>query len=363
MRFLLLLVLLVIFSAVYSWSLHKLENSQTNNAICNDGSPGAYYLRKGTAKKWVIHLAGGWWCWDEPSCKNRWDNMRFLMTTTHLGPTIDQYNGIFSNDSLKNPSFHDANYVWVYYCSSDSYSGDRAASPETGGFHFRGKNIIKNVIQELIDKHDMKSAAEVLFTGCSAGGMGVLINIDFVGSIVRSQIEGVKYQAFIDAGHFIDFETRLGVDGHLVQAKKGILLWNGRPNDDCAKSMEPHRCYLSQYAMKFIRNPTLIFNSQIDSFQVGYGFGNWTIDLSNPDHRKYTEYIAEKALLSFRDRGKVSIYAPNCLVHCASFDDAYTRITVMGITQRDFVERWWRSNGTTQVLIDDCRGLHCSEKC
>ena len=42
-------------------------------AVCNDGSPAAYYLHKGTDNGWVFHQQGGWWCWDEYSCQVRWD--------------------------------------------------------------------------------------------------------------------------------------------------------------------------------------------------------------------------------------------------------------------------------------------------
>merc|ERR1712096_20837 len=45
-------------------------------AVCNDGSPGAYYVHDGTAPAFVIHQQGGWWCWDDYSCQVRWDITR-----------------------------------------------------------------------------------------------------------------------------------------------------------------------------------------------------------------------------------------------------------------------------------------------
>lgn len=39
-------------------------------AVCNDGSPAAYYIHKGTdPTRWVVHMQGGWWCWDQYSCQ------------------------------------------------------------------------------------------------------------------------------------------------------------------------------------------------------------------------------------------------------------------------------------------------------
>ena len=35
-------------------------------AVCNEGTPGAYYLKRGNASRWVIHQqGGGWWRWDD----------------------------------------------------------------------------------------------------------------------------------------------------------------------------------------------------------------------------------------------------------------------------------------------------------
>lgn len=43
--------------------------------VCNDGTPAAYYYRRGEdASRWVVHQQGGWWCWDEYSCQVRWDH-------------------------------------------------------------------------------------------------------------------------------------------------------------------------------------------------------------------------------------------------------------------------------------------------
>ena len=34
-------------------------------AVCNDGSPGAYYVRKACPDRWLVHQQGGFWCWDD----------------------------------------------------------------------------------------------------------------------------------------------------------------------------------------------------------------------------------------------------------------------------------------------------------
>ena len=50
-------------------------------ARCLDGSPGAFYLRRGNPRKWLIYLEGGGWCYDEDDC--------FERSSTKLGSSKD----------------------------------------------------------------------------------------------------------------------------------------------------------------------------------------------------------------------------------------------------------------------------------
>ena len=57
---------------------------------CNDGSHAGFYLRKSHgSKRWIIFLEGGWYCYDEKSCRNRWLKLRHLMTSTQWPETRD----------------------------------------------------------------------------------------------------------------------------------------------------------------------------------------------------------------------------------------------------------------------------------
>ena len=73
-----------------SLSLHQayLQRFMLNNDTvkCNDGTEAGYYFRKGkNAKKWIVFLEGGWFCYSTFSCNHqRWLQMRNLMTSAHL---------------------------------------------------------------------------------------------------------------------------------------------------------------------------------------------------------------------------------------------------------------------------------------
>ncbi|XP_077258774.1 palmitoleoyl-protein carboxylesterase notum isoform X4 [Temnothorax americanus] len=63
----------------------------SNRSItCNDGSQAGFYLRKSHgSRRWIMYLEGGWYCYDQKSCRTRWMRMRHLMTSTQWPETRD----------------------------------------------------------------------------------------------------------------------------------------------------------------------------------------------------------------------------------------------------------------------------------
>jgi hypothetical protein len=105
-----------------------------------------------------VYLEGGYWCWDSPSCTERYQTDKFDMSSSGWKNDFAQ-TGIFGTDASTNPWAH-ANKIFVkvrarwrtcrahstaadaplppQYCSSDSWFGDAPASNATFGFAFRG---------------------------------------------------------------------------------------------------------------------------------------------------------------------------------------------------------------------------------
>lgn len=84
----------------------------STDAICNDGSPGAYYWQasKTGSPLWIVYLQGGMWCWDEASCSARNASVAFEMTSAGWPKTV-KMGGIFSA-APANP-WADANKVYL----------------------------------------------------------------------------------------------------------------------------------------------------------------------------------------------------------------------------------------------------------
>ena len=81
------------------------------------------------------------------------------------------------------------------YCSSDQYAGDGVnyvgSSSKNGNliigdnWQFRGKEIVLSIVQYLFGfNNGLKYAQEILWSGCSAGGQGVVNTVDEVSHVL-----------------------------------------------------------------------------------------------------------------------------------------------------------------------------------
>ena len=219
-------------AALYQRGGDKVENRLTRkflynrNVTCNDGSPSGYYIwRNRSSTRWVIFLEGGWFCYDRPSCEARWLRLRTLMSSDHW-PTVKTAGGILSADAEENPHFADANHVLVPYCTSDSWTGTAASEAVSSGRHghrtssqyyyntnnqnggsrfsFLGAMIVKEVIRELFSWEQLGSGQELYLAGSSAGGTGVLVNLDQVADLVQQLGGHMRVRGIVDSGWFLD---------------------------------------------------------------------------------------------------------------------------------------------------------------
>ena len=59
-------------SSSVSLSLVLYDSVADDKLVCNDGTPGGYYIREvDTSDQWIFYLEGGGWCWNNTSCQHR----------------------------------------------------------------------------------------------------------------------------------------------------------------------------------------------------------------------------------------------------------------------------------------------------
>eukprot|EP00658_Telonema_sp_P-2_P032362 TRINITY_DN23986_c0_g1_i1.p1 TRINITY_DN23986_c0_g1~~TRINITY_DN23986_c0_g1_i1.p1 ORF type:complete len:463 (+),score=96.44 TRINITY_DN23986_c0_g1_i1:96-1484(+) len=403
------------------YQLKFVDTTKHPLAVCNDGTPAAYYLHTSArSRDWVLHQQGGWWCWDDYSCAVRWAHFqnhttekRTLMSTGQLAALTAKYDtfngekntGIMAHNSTGNP-MSAASKVFVVYCSSDSHAGNRSAGYVEGAgdskWHFRGKEIVKAVLGELNANHGLGTASSVVLTGGSAGGMATLNNADYVGEMLKEMAPGVNFVAMPDSGFFVDvmpgqmcsspesYECKsaagAGVpnpgsngwsrgDGHswlgtgqtMAQQMQSMLVYTrGLPDEGCSRALGEFgawRCFLGQYGGRFVESKTLWLQNQIDEWQ---GFWNGFFNYSQ-DPRAYGYagwFRAESRRELGRAAGSTSdlfVFSPNCYHHGLSYDSRFWEVRVDGWSSGSMLEAILSGDDTMpQVVIDDCHGLPCS---
>jgi hypothetical protein len=187
-------------------------------------------------------------------------------------PSVKTAGGILSADPTENPHFYNANHVFVPYCSSDAWSGyatGRPASPEaatnTRDLAFMGGTIIREVIRELADFQQLLFGRELYLAGSSAGGIGVMMNVDSVAAMVSRA--GLRVRGIIDSGWFLNNDPFSAVECSAGKGKcsvvqhlqQGVRLWRAQVPSACQQSFpgEAWKCFLGYKLAPFIKSEFL----------------------------------------------------------------------------------------------------------
>nr|F8U830.1 RecName: Full=Palmitoleoyl-protein carboxylesterase NOTUM; Short=Smed-notum; Flags: Precursor [Schmidtea mediterranea]AEF01556.1 notum [Schmidtea mediterranea] len=259
------------------FQLKKFPNS--TNVRCNDGSIPGYYTRPSTtncSKKWLIFLEGGWYCFNNNTCESR-RRTHYDLFSSEFWSSERQLGGILSNNERINPNFHDYNSVYIPYCSSDLWSGKQLE--KTNGLYFHGSRILDTVVDDLTQNQHFKKVHEVAFVGSSAGGIGVLLNIDRLKRRLKKKLKRkVFIHGIVDSAWFLDYPAyRQSNCTHIYECppenalRNGMKLWNPRIPRRCKKFQGRGRewkCFMGPVIYRHLKNPTFIIQSLFDDAQL-----------------------------------------------------------------------------------------------
>ncbi|KAK0084685.1 hypothetical protein PV325_006595 [Microctonus aethiopoides] len=314
----------------------------SNRSItCNDGSQAGFYLRKSHgSKKWIIFLEGGWYCYDQKSCRNRWLKLRHLMTSTQWADTRD-VGGILSPNPEENPHWWNVNHVFVPYCTSDSWSGTRSSPNDM--FSFMGAEIVSQVVRDLVPL-GLDNASSLLLAGSSAGGTGVMLNLDHIHGLVHHELglKHVSVRGISDSGWFLDRAPYSPNGLSPVEAvRKGMELWRARMPKNCAAvhPHEPWRCYFGYRLYPTLSAPLFVFQWLFDEAQM-------TADnVGAPVTKQQWDYI-HKMGDSLRQTfdNVTAVFAPSCISHSVLTKRDWQLVKIDSVTLSQALHCWDKSS-------------------
>ncbi|KAK5617906.1 Palmitoleoyl-protein carboxylesterase notum1a [Crenichthys baileyi] len=370
--------------------LHLLKNV---SVTCNDGSPAGYYIKESKgSRRWLLFLEGGWYCFSKQTCNSRYETMRSLMSSTKW-PQSRRGTGILSAEPEENPHWWNANMVFIPYCSSDVWSG---ATPKTGqsDYAFMGSLIIKEVVAELLTK-GLDKAKVLLLAGSSAGGTGVLLNVDQVAEQMHSAgHRGVQVRGLADSGWFLDNKQYKFTDcldtiscAPTEAIKRGIRYWAGLVPETCRQAHvgEEWNCFFGYKVYPTLKSPVFVVQWVFDEAQLTVDNIHLTGQPVHEAQWRYIENLGQELRSTLRDIP--AMFAPACLSHELITRTYWMDIQVKGTSLPRALHCWDRSlqsnlhlngshsnhglkknrtpplRGCPLHLIDSCPWPHCNPTC
>ncbi|KAM6940494.1 inactive palmitoleoyl-protein carboxylesterase notum1b [Xenentodon cancila] len=370
--------------------LHFLKNT---SVTCNDGSPAGYYIKQSKgSRRWLLFLEGGLYCFNRQTCERRYEAMRRLMSSAKW-PQTRKGSGILSPQPEENPHWWNANMVVLPYCSSDVWSG---ATPKTdqSDYAFMGSLIIKEVVNELLTK-GLHNAKLLLLAGSSAGGTGVLLNVDHVAEQLESQgHRGVQVRGLADSGWFLDNKQYKFTDcldtiscASTEAIKRGIRYWGGMVPESCRQAHvgEEWNCFFGYKVYPTLKSPVFVVQWLFDEAQLTADNVHLTGLPVHEGQWRYIQNLGQELRNTLRE--VPAMFGPACLSHELITRTYWMDIQVKGTSLPRALHCWDRSlqgnlhvnsshgnhssqkhkpasvRGCPMQLIDSCPWPHCNPSC
>lgn len=354
-------------------SLNLLDSKKYPLALCNDGTSSGYYYLPATTKpdRWIFHLEGGWWCWDDKTCLGRTKGSK-PMVSSAFWPSMRNFGGIFSNDASVNEDWTGVHFVFMPYCSSDAWVGDGVGLVNNTEWQFRGRRVVEAVFRTFFTGRSLTRPQEVLFSGCSAGGQGLIYNLDYVADLLHQLIPTpLRIKGLADAGWMMDLPSSRNPNSQVnKQFSDGWKLWSPRYDKHGAftacfitNPTNPSHCLFTPTALPFMKTPTLIQSSAYDAFQVPYDC--CSPPFTDPSVRHNASMMAKAAHTSMHAliHPPHNVFSSSCFTHCLTESSSFTSQLITSTSLSSLLSNWFFDRTPAMgPLIDDC-GFNCSTKC
>eukprot|EP00301_Raphidiophrys_heterophryoidea_P004999 c12133_g1_i2.p1 GENE.c12133_g1_i2~~c12133_g1_i2.p1 ORF type:complete len:432 (-),score=73.43 c12133_g1_i2:115-1410(-) len=397
------------------YSLVLLNNTigHQHNAVCLDGSPGAFYFYPAASvdakTKFQIHFEGGGWCYNEKDCSNR--------ATGTLGSSrsypfqMPAQSGLLSSDCNMNPEFCNFNKVYLKYCDGNSFASNRDApfvvpNGKVSPIHFRGFAILQAVILTLASDYGLDAATHIHLSGCSAGGLATFLHTNFVGDLLQTVSPKLEvFKSTPVSGFFLLHNNVLDVPVYPSQMQQIFELSNATSglDQDCIKAFEATpdelwKCNFAPYSYEHIRYPIFPLNSAYDSWQSACIFASSLLNPAVGDNDNCssvpswsqcaddpitclpgqiygiiefeTDFVSEMVSRSaVFGRAGNGAFVHSCHEHCEAMYEHYATIKINGVSMAQAVSNWWISNNepaanhTYYPCILNTDGTNCNPTC
>ncbi|KAK2919352.1 hypothetical protein Q8A73_003723 [Channa argus] len=246
---------------------------------------------------------------------------------------------------------------------------------------FMGSLIISEVIKDLIPK-GIKQAKIVMLSGSSAGGTGVLLNIERVASQLEQLGAEAQVRGLVDSGWFLESKQQRSPNCPETVScspedaiKIGLRLWNGVVPDRCRqlyKRGEEWQCFFGHKLYSTLTSPLFVVQWLFDEEQLrveNIYMGGQSL---TEEQWLYIQNLGSELKNSLRE--VTAVFAPSCLSHTLITKSNWVSFQVKGTSLPRALHCWDRNLEATRnnrtpakgcpfQLVDTCQWPQCNPTC
>ena len=234
------------------------------------------------------------------------------------------------------------------------------SSAPTQKVYYRGRPLLDALYDHLLAA-GLSSASELLFGGCSAGGLTVYIHADYIASRMPKTVKTV---ALADAMFSIDTPD---VHGAFSAPERFSWIFTGM---NCSASVDqaclvanPNgtACMFGANTAPFVKTPLFVLNSKFDTWQAGgiIGAGKCGSKISTcpaPIQTFWKAYgmrmVETLKALPAQHGGFLS----NCQAHCQAGSGAWHDVFIDGTAMGDAFVGWYNATMVRLKAADGDEG-------
>ncbi|CAF1670588.1 unnamed protein product, partial [Adineta ricciae] len=204
--------------------------------------------------------------------------------------------------------------------------------------HSHGSDIFHAIFDDLKSDKRFQKAQQIIFTGFSAGGLGLLLNLP---NLLRNFPSTIDLRVIIDSGWFIDYP---GSINGISKINEGMAYWNTQIPSSCHLKPQ-YRCFLGSEAIHFFPPHVriLIIQSLLDPTQLHLDDVNLRANDFSLQLRQSLRQANER----------VSIFAPACSTHGFLFRSLWSQFDIKQRTLASVLNVWLRRKKRTHLRLID----------
>lgn len=233
--------------------------------------------------------------------------------------------------------------------------------------YYRGARVLKAQMEELVARWGLLNASDVVYSGCSAGGLSALLHADKWRALLPPT---AKFASLPESGFFLDFNSSTpGAQEYSALMRWVVSGMNGTAHLPAAcvaaHPEDPGLCVFAEHLAPTLVSPTFVLNSKYDYVQVP-----WILDSKDPSvinawGELFSSRLHNNLLAANSAHGA---FVDSCWRHCwygGGWSPASAGIHINGTQTAVAFAQWYASigSGAPQAVYEQCHNCYPCKDC